>query len=184
MELQQLLKECKTGSITAQKCLYDKFANRTFLLCRRYMKTDQDAEEMVGNGFLKFFARLHSFNYNNEAALWGWMNKIMVNECLMQLRKKNSFLLSVEVAANETDTNETALEKLSATEIFKLITSLPIGYRTVFNLSIIEGYTHKEIAAALGITEGTSKSQLSKARNLLQQLLQKNDIHYGTQRSK
>jgi len=102
----------------------------------------------------------------------------MVNECLMHLRKKETFLLSVDLVNEEQSNDETALEKLSADEIYKLITQLPIGYRTVFNLFAIEGYSHKEISATLNITEGTSKSQLSKAKKMLQQLISHNENDY------
>ncbi|MEP6674804.1 MAG: sigma-70 family RNA polymerase sigma factor [Ferruginibacter sp.] len=184
MELQQLLKECRQGSLAAQKCLYDELSAGMYLLCRRYMKTNEDAEEMMLNGFLKCFASLSSFEYKNDATAMGWIKKIMINECLMQLRKKNSFLLTIGSDTDEAATGETALEKLSAEEIFRLITRLPVGYRTVFNLYVVEGMNHREIASTLGISEGTSKSQLNKARNLLQQLIIQNDIDYAAKKTK
>jgi RNA polymerase sigma factor (sigma-70 family) len=183
MELQQLLKSCKKGSITAQKCLYDQLCNGFFLLCRRYLKTSEDAEEMMLNGFLKIFAGLASFYYTNDAAAMGWMKRIMVNECLMHLRKRNSFLLTLESSDEEPAGGETILEKLNADEIFKLITKLPVGYRTVFNLFVIEGLRHTEISALLDISEGTSKSQLNKAKNMLKQLLMQNNYNYGGQKA-
>lgn len=179
MELQQLLKECKAGSITAQKYLFDKYATPFFLLCRRYLKTDEQAEEVMMNGFFKFFKSLQQFDYVNDAAAYGWMKKMMVNECLMELRKKNSFLIVAEASANEITVDEDAINRLSAEEIYKLITQLPIGYRTVFNLFVMEQMSHKEIAATLNINEGTSKSQLSKARTMLQQLLQQQNKVYA-----
>ena len=178
MELKELLKECKINSVSAQKCLFDNFASKTFLLCRRYVKTDEDAEEMMFNGYLKIFKGANHFNYSSDAAVWAWIKKIMINECLMHLRKKETFLLSVELVNEEQSNQETALEKLSAAEIYQLITQLPIGYRTVFNLFAIEGYSHKEISATLNISEGTSKSQLSKARKMLQQLVFQNENDY------
>ncbi len=180
MELQQLLKECKTGSITAQKYLYDKYAAPMFLLCRRYTKTNEEAEEILLTGFLKILNTLSSFSYINDVATIGWMKKIMVNESLMHLRKSNSFLTIATDVLTETETTEEAeaLSNLSAAEIFKLILQLPIGYRTVFNLYVIEGMNHKEIAAALGISEGTSKSQLSKAKQMLRELITANNNYY------
>ena len=133
---------------------------------------------MMG-GFLKIFQSLNQFDYVNDAAAFGWMKRIMVNECLMELRKKNSFLLVAESVAHEMAVDEDALSQLAADEIYKLITQLPIGYRTVFNLFVMEQMGHKEIAAALSITEGTSKSQLSKARTMLQQLLQQQNKVYA-----
>ncbi len=184
MELQQLLKECKTGSITAQKYLYDRFAKSMFLLCRRYMKDDVTAEEQLMNGFLKFFQTIGKIEYISDAATVGWLKKLMVNECLMELRKNNPFSLTATGDLPEIATDETVFEKISAAEIFKLITQLPPGYKTVFNLFEIEGYSHKEIAAMLGISLGTSKSQLSKAKQMLQQLVHKNNTWYGKQQAK
>jgi RNA polymerase sigma-70 factor (ECF subfamily) len=179
MELQQLLKECKQGSITAQKYLFDRFATQMFILCRRYMKNDATAEEQLMNGFLKFFQTLERFEYVNDAATVAWIKKLMVNECLMELRKNSSFLQVATGELPEQPIDETALQQLSAAEIFKLITQLPPGYRTVFNLYEIEGFSHKEIAAQLSISEGTSKSQLSKAKQMLQQLLHQQNNFYA-----
>jgi len=184
MELQQLLKECKKHSVTAQKYLFDHFAASMFLVCRRYVKTDEAAEEVMMNGFLKFFNSLEKLNYVNEAATEGWLKKIMVNECLMHLRSQNSFLLFTMEDVPEIILDEEIISRLSAGEILKLITQLPLGYRTVFNLYEMENHSHKEIALLLGITEGTSKSQLNKAKGLLQQLLIKNDSDYERRKYK
>jgi len=184
MELQQLLKECKKGSITAHKYLYDTYALQMFLLCRRYMKSDVLAEEVMMNGFLKMFHSLQQFSYQDDISALAWIKKIMVNECLQVLRQKNSFLLTTEEVANELVSNNDIIAKLSADEIFKAITQLPVGYRTVFNLYVMEEMSHKEIAALLGITEGTSKSQLSKARSVLQQLIIQNNRDYAGRKAR
>lgn len=179
MDLHQLIKECKKGSVTAQKYLFDRFAKQMFIVCRRYMKNDETAEEQLMNGFLKFFQTIERFEYLNEASTVAWIKKLMVNECLMELRKNSSFLKVATDELPEVAEDEAALHQLSAAEIFKLITQLPPGYRTVFNLFEAEGYTHKEIAAMLGISEGTSKSQLSKAKQMLQQLLHQQNSFYA-----
>ncbi len=185
MELSAILKECRTNSLTAQKCLYDCYARFFFLFCRRYLRTDELAEECMMNGFLKIYAGLASFDYQNDAASMSWMKKIMLNECLQELRKKERFFLVAENQAEEIAINSSAIDQLSAVDLFKLITKLPIGYRTVFNLYAIEGLKHTEIALELGISEGTSKSQLNKARALLQQmLLAENKDWYVSRRSK
>ena len=101
MELQQLLKECKQNSITAQKYLYDMVAVQMFIVCRRYMKTDETAEEAMMNGFLKVFQQISPFEYRADTSAIAWLKKIMVNECLQILRKKNSFLLVDEKEALE-----------------------------------------------------------------------------------
>jgi RNA polymerase sigma factor (sigma-70 family) len=172
MELQQLLKECKRKSITAQKYLFDRYCTQFFLLCRRYLKTNEQAEEALMNGFLKIFHSLDKFTYSNDAASVAWMQKLVVNECLQELRKKHSFLLVAEEFAEDIPAGDDILASLAATEIYGLIMQLPTGYRTVFNLAVIEQMSHKEIAALLNISEGTSKSQLSKARLMLQQMLE------------
>jgi RNA polymerase sigma-70 factor (ECF subfamily) len=148
------------------------------LLCRRYVKNAEDAEEVLLDGFYKFFKNMPAFHYQGEAAMMAWLKKIMVNECLMLLRKKNVFTIVTESSAEELPLEAEALDQLSAKEIFDLIVQLPVGYRTVFNLFEIEGRDHKEIAGLLGITEGTSKSQLSKAKSLLQKNLLKNGTGY------
>ena len=183
MELQQLLKECKKKSITAQKYLYDRFAVQLYLVCRRYLKTNEQAEEILHNGFLKIFNGLLQFNYTTDAAFIAWLNKIMINECLMDLRKKNNFLLVTKDEAENISVDELIENKLNADTIYTLITQLPIGYRTVFNLYCIEGYSHNEIAIALNISEGTSKSQLNKARKMLQQLIANNE-NYENRKAK
>jgi len=183
MDISQLIKEAKHGSTAAQKCLFDEMADKLLMLCRRYVKNREDAEEMMLNGFYKFFKNLSSFSYQGEAALFAWMKKIMINECLMFLRKKNVFTISSDLVAEEVLLSEQALDNLSAAEIFNLVVQLPVGYRTVFNLYEIEGMSHKEIAVLLNISEGTSKSQLSKSKALLQKMLLKKGIEYVKRKS-
>lgn len=183
MDVSQLIKEAKNESAAAQKCLFDLFADKMILVCRRYVKNSEDAEELLLDGFYKFFKNLSAFTYLNEAALFAWLKKIMINECLMLLRKKNAFNIVSESAAEDIPLEEEALNNLSAKEIFDLIVNLPVGYRTVFNLYVVEGMEHKEIAALLGIAEGTSKSQLSKAKALLQKNLLQNGTGYVKRKS-
>src|ERR1700712_4804144 len=160
MDVSKLIKEAKHGIAASQKCLFDQFGDKLMLICCRYLKRKEDAEEALLDGFYKFFKNIGSFNYYNEAQLYAWLKKIMINECLMMLRKKNVFTIVTEDAAEDVKFEETALNNLSAKEIFELIIELPVGYRTIFNLHVIEGMNHKEIAALTGISEGTSKSQL------------------------
>ena len=129
------------------------------------------------------FKNLSSFHYQGDGPLYVWLKKIMINECLMMLRKKNVFTIVIESAAEDIALEEEALNNLSAKEIFDLIVQLPVGYRTVFNLYVIEGFDHKEIAALMGIAEGTSKSQLSKAKSLLQKKLLQNGTGYIKRKS-
>lgn len=184
MDLSQLIKEAKQGSAAAQKCLFDEMFERLLMVCRRYVKNREDAEEVLLNGFYRFFKNLNSFTYMGDAALFGWMKKIMINECLMFLRRKNEFTIASDSEVEDLPLDEAVLDRLSAEEIFRLIVQLPLGYRTVFNLYEIEGYGHKEIATLLHISEGTSKSQLSKSKVLLQKMLSKNGIQYVKRSSK
>ena len=184
METSELIKEAKHGSTAAQKYLFDQWAEKMYLICRRYVKTPEDAEELMLDGFYKFFKKINSFNYKGDAAFYMWLKKIMINECLMFLRKKNVFTIVTEATVQEIALQEDALDKLSAGEIFNFIIQLPVGYRTVFNLYVIEGMPHKEVAALLNISEGTSKSQLSKAKVLLQKMLLQNDMDYDKRKTK
>jgi len=183
MELSQLIRECKRSGITAQKYLYDRFAVSMFLICRRYLKSDSDAEEAVQNGFLKIFNHIQQFSYSTDQAFVAWMKKIMVNECLQEMRKKGSCLsISLEVASDVVSEEDT-IGRISESEMYRLITELPTGYRTIFNLFAIDGYSHREIAHILNINEGTSKSQLNKARKILQQLILQKNTYYAEAKS-
>lgn len=177
MQIAELIKEAKHKSKAAEKCLFEIYAGRMLTLCRRYVKTNEDAEELMLNGFVKFFGALQNFKYENDAAVYNWIKRIMINECLMFLRKQQSFKMVSDSEAENISLDEDLLDRLSTKEIFEQIVQLPVGYRTVFNLFIIEGLTHVEIAKELGITVGTSKSQLNKARALLQKNIDKENYH-------
>lgn len=183
MDTSELIKEAKRGSAAAQKYLFDKWAEKMIMVCRRYVKNEEDAEEILLDGFYKFFNKIGGFNYHGDAALYMWLKKIMINECLMFLRKKNVFSMVTEASVEHISLQEDALDKLSAGEIFNLIVQLPVGYRTIFNLHVIEGMAHHEIAEKLGIAEGTSKSQFSKAKILLQKILLQIDGEYDKRRT-
>ena len=184
MDIDRLFKEAREGSNAAQKCLFDEYAGRMQILCRRYVKNKEDAEETMLNGFYKFFKNLPAHQYQGPASFYAWLKKIMVNECLMFLRSKNVFTMIADSTAEELILEEDVLDRLSAVEIFNIIVQLPVGYRTVFNLFEIEGMPHAAIASLLGISEGTSKSQLSKAKSLLQKILIQNGTNYVKRKSK
>lgn len=183
MQIPELIREAKQGSAAAQKCLFDQLSDQMFMVCRRYVKNREDAEELLLNGFFKLFKNISSFVYESDPAFVAWLKRIMINECLMFLRKKNVLTIIGETSAEGFALEEDALARLSATEIFELIVQLPVGYRTVFNLQVVEGYSHKEIAGMMGISEGTSKSQLNKAKSLLQKMLLQKDNYYQKQKS-
>ena len=175
-----LITQCRRQDKKAQQLLFDAFAGTLMPVCVRYMKDVHEAEEALLNGFFKFFKSIETFDYKGAGSVQAWLKKIMVNECLMQLRKKSRIQLVQEEYATEIGFELDILHELEVKEIFKLIATLPDGYRTVFNLYAVEGYGHKEIAGMLQITEGTSKSQLSKAKAILQQSLQKKYSYYAT----
>ena len=178
IDTEELIHEARSGSAAAQKCLFDLLADPMMIVCRRYVKSREDAEEVLLDGFYKFFKNLGGFQYQGEGALRAWLKKIMINECLMFLRRKNTFSMLAEVPTEDIGFDEGLFEQLTASEILALIVRLPLGYRTVFNLYVIEGMDHREIAESLGIAEGTSKSQLMKARAMLQKMLLQNGIDY------
>ena len=182
MNLGKLITEAKNGSTAAQKCLFDELGGKMRVTCLRYVKNPEDAEELMLNGFLKFFRNLPVFIYEDDPELFSYLKRIMVNECLMFLRKKKVFTISADTLVTEIAIDEEALDNLTTEEILQLVLQLPVGYRTVFNLNAIEGYNHSEIAAMTGISVGTSKSQLSKARVLLQKLLTQKGIEYARQK--
>lgn len=175
---EQLIRACCKGKVKAQRELYDRFAPQMQRVALRYMRTEFDAEEAVVMGFTKVFTHLPKFEYRGPKSLEGWIKRIIVNEALMLLRKNSRFLAVDEEHADSPATATTPLAEasLEAESIHKLVADLPTGYRTVFNLYAIEGYSHKEIADQLNISENTSKSQLSKARKMLQRFLQENGI--------
>jgi RNA polymerase sigma factor (sigma-70 family) len=178
-----LLESCKQGNVFAQRQLVEVYSNRLYRLCLRYVRNEFDAEEVLMNGFLKFFQTIHSFEYRDDARLEAWLKRVMINEALMYLRKtKNLSLVMSEESIAPIGENAVIEDQLNSEVIYELILQLPTGYRTVFNLYAIEGYTHAEIAEQLGISENTSKSQLSRARALLQTWLLKKGYEHTTRR--
>ena len=148
-----------------------------FRLCFRYVREQQEAEDVLCKGFLKVFDNIGRFEARGPGSLDKWIVKIMVNEALMFLRKKRFEFVSEDVAVQIPADIQTDAA-LEAEDIYEMIRALPIGYRTVFNLYAIEGFSHPEIAEKLGISVGTSKSQLSKARAQLREMLnQSGDYH-------
>jgi RNA polymerase sigma-70 factor (ECF subfamily) len=162
---------CKKNDSVAQKIVYERFSRKMYAVCLRYVNTNFEAEDLMMTGFMRIFESIGQ--YENKGSFEGWIRRIMVNEALGYLRKhKNMYVQSNienETLPSDYSTNN---EAFVADELLTLVQELPAGFRTVFNLYAIEGYTHKEIAAMLDISEGTSKSQLSRARVLLQQRLE------------
>jgi RNA polymerase sigma-70 factor (ECF subfamily) len=178
MHLKQIIDNCKKKNKNAQKALFYEYNHLMSALCKRYISDKDESDDVLMQGWINIFNKIESFNYLSEEQTICWMRKILINQCLMYLRKKKSFLSISNITDDCVEVNEAIISSISANEIYELIQKLPIGYRTVFNLYVIEGYTHKEIAALLGIKEGTSKSQLNKAKQLLQSfIINQNNIY-------
>jgi RNA polymerase sigma factor (sigma-70 family) len=170
-----LLEACLNRDIKAQKALYETYKVSMYVTCQRYTASMEDAKDALQDGFIKVFRDLHQFDAE-KGKFEHWIKKVMVNTCLEAIRKKRIDFQSLDSSFNIPSQEETSLSKLSLQELTKLIQSLPLGYRTVFNMYVIEGYAHAEIAEQLEITESTSKTQLMKAKSLLRQKLESSFI--------
>lgn len=166
----ELIQGCRQGQEKARRRLYELYAGRMLGLCRRYVGDRDTAEDIMIQGFMRVFERIAQ--YSGEGSFEGWMKRIMINEALGYLRKAKTMYLEVDIEKAEQEPDFGFLEShLEAAELLAMIDRMPPGYKTVFNLYAIEGYNHREIGTLLGISENTSKSQLSRARMYLQQQL-------------
>lgn len=169
-----------TGSIrnnaAAQEAFYDRFSPRMLGVCYRFAKSREDAEDMLQEGFIKIFTQLNQ--YRNEGSLEGWIRRVIVHTCINVLKKNKKFADTVDlIHAHGFHTNEDLVPSLlQAKQIIECIRSLPLGYRTVLNLYAIEGYSHKEIGEMLEIGESTSRSQYTRAKAMLEEILVKRNI--------
>ena len=172
MDLEKLINLCRKNDPEGQKLLYEKFINPMARLCTRYIENNEEAADVLIEGFMKVFDNVKKFEYKNDQAFEAWIKKIIINQCLGALRNKRRIVkLREEMNVQEVHDQES---EIAAYEIIELIRLLPKGYRVIFNLSVIDGYSHKEIAEILAISESTSRSQLTRARNLLKNILMKN----------
>jgi RNA polymerase sigma factor (sigma-70 family) len=174
----ELIEGCVKGNRAAQRALYDRYCRKMMVICQRYSKSVQEAEDILQEGFIKVFAHIQSFR--GDARLDTWITRIMINTALNAQRQKLYLLPMVDVddVALPQDENVN-LAGFHLDELIGLVRALPDGCRIVFNLFAIEGYGHKEIAGMLGISEGTSKSQYNRAKSLLKDKLSRQDNVYG-----
>lgn len=172
MTEQNLIRACKKQSREAQRLLYERYAPKMLGVCRRYLRNTEDAEDILVEAFFKVLTKIEQ--YKGGGSFEGWIRRIVVNESLMFLRKKHNFHLTVELDTVDAPTACNAEDDLAAQDILNLLNTLPTGYRTVFNLYVLEGYKHREIAEILGISINTSKSQLILAKKRMREMLQKN----------
>ena len=170
---QDIVEGCLQKNPKAQKALYDAFSAKMMSVCLRYAGNRNDAQDVLQEGFIKVFEKLDQFS--GKGSLGGWMRMIMINTALIKIRKEKKFLHHDEITeVNDFSPHEHGVfEKLAANEIMTLVQNLPDGYRAVFNLYAVEGYSHKEIGEMLEISESTSKTQYFKAKAHLKKALQK-----------
>jgi RNA polymerase sigma-70 factor (ECF subfamily) len=153
-----------------QEELYRRFSPRMYAVCLRYAGNAEEAEDILQEGFIKVFKKLNSFR--SEGSFEGWVRRIFVNTAIEHFRRKRYLMPVTEKEENTIEGKYlSVLDDLAARDIMALVQDLSPGYRTVFNLYVVEGYTHKEIADMMGISEGTSKSQLSRAKVILQDMV-------------
>lgn len=163
-----LIKGSIAGDRRMQEELYRRFAPKMYAVCLRYANNANDAQDLLQEGFIKVYKNLHRFRA--EGSFEGWVRRVFVNTSIEHFRKKSAQLSSVSEREENTieDADITALDSLAEKDIINIVQELSPGYRTVFNLYVVEGYSHKEIGEMLGISEGTSKSQLARAKSILQ----------------
>jgi len=162
----ELIEGCTNGDRATQKALYDRYCRKMMVICQRYAKSDQEAEDILQDGFIKVFASIKSFR--EESKIGTWITRIMINTALNAQRQKLYLLPMVDVEGIVIrEEEQISLSSFHLAELIDVIRTLPDGCRVVFNLFAIEGYSHKEIGEMVGISEGTSKSQYNRAKSLL-----------------
>ena len=176
MTEEALLKGCLNNNATAQRELYNKYSSKMLSVCYRYAHNREDAEDMLQEGFIKVFLQVHTFE--NRGAFEGWIRRIIVHTCINILKKNKKFNESVDIIhANGLQVREDSVPAIiQAKQVVECIRMLPIGYRTVLNLYAVEGFSHREIAGLLDIEESTSRSQYTRAKAMLEDILIKKRI--------
>jgi RNA polymerase sigma factor (sigma-70 family) len=167
-QIEQLIEDCINGKRQSQNRLYTLLMPKMFGVCLRYSKNREEAEEILQEGFIKVFEFIHQYKFNGSFE--GWVRKIMVNCALQKYRSKRQMhaIVNIDTTQIEQTANEDIISRIGTKELLKMVQQLSPAYRTIFNLYVFEGMKHREIAEHLGISEGTSKSNLSDARALLQ----------------
>lgn len=171
---EDLIHGCRRRNAAAQRELYNQYSSRMYAICYRYLKNPMEAEDVLVTAFTKVFERIEQFK--GDGSFEGWLRRIVVNEALTQLRRNRSVYLETDIEAADREPDYAQLsDHLETEDLLKMVQQLPAGYQMVFNMYAIDGYSHKEIAEHLGISENTSKSQLSRARTYLQRMLTDSD---------
>jgi len=177
--MEELAAACVGGDRKAQKALYDRLASKMFAVCLRYMGDRELAQDILQEGFVTLFSKIGSFE--GKGSFEGWARRVFVTAALMDLRRKDALKMSddIETAWDISSDATSQVQDIGYKELLALVASLPAGYRTVFNMYVIEGYSHKEIGQILGISEPTSRSQLQRARVMLQEKIRKANERKG-----
>jgi len=178
MTEEAILQGCLKNNAAAQKALYLNYNAKMLVVCYRYAHNREDAEDMLQEGFIKVFSQIHTFE--GRGALEGWIRRIIVHTCINNLKKNKRFNESVDlIHATTLQVREESIPSIiQAKEVVECIRMLPIGYRTVLNLYAVEGYSHKEISHMLDIEESTSRSQYTRAKSMLEDILVRKNILY------
>jgi RNA polymerase sigma-70 factor (ECF subfamily) len=176
MTEEAILQGCLNKSATAQRELYNRYSPKMLAVCYRFAHNREDAEDMLQEGFIKVFSQIHTFE--NRGAFEGWIRRIIVHTCINILKKNKKFNDSVDIihATGVQIREESVPSIIQAKQVVECIRMLPIGYRTVLNLYAVEGYNHREIAGMLDIEESTSRSQYTRARAMLEDILVRKKI--------
>lgn len=171
-----ILYGCLNNDAASQQALYDKYSAKMLAVCYRYARNREDAEDMLQEAFIKVFLQIHQFQ--NKGSLEGWIRRVVVHTCINNLKKNKKFNESVDIihAKSLYIREESVPSIMQAKQIIECIRMLPIGYRTVLNLYALEGFSHKEIAMMLEIEESTSRSQYTRAKAMLEDILVKKNI--------
>lgn len=169
-----LVKGCQQGTPRFQRALYQQYHRKMFGVCLRYTDNEDDAQDILQEGFIKVFKHIKSFR--SQGSLEGWIRRIIIHTSIEHYRRNSRYFMADIDEARNVSLDVDVLSNLGRQEVLGLIQQLPVGYRTVFNLYVIEGYTHQEISLMLNISVGTSKSQLSRAKAILKEKIQQMNL--------
>ena len=171
MTEKELIDNCRKNNPIAQRALYDKYARKMMAVCLRYGRDYDTAQDLMQEGFIKVFTAIDS--YTGNGSFEGWIRRIFINTALEYLRRNDILRETVDIDDSEPmqEIDYSTVEQMSADELMELVAELPTGFRTVFNLFVVEGYNHKEIGEMLGITESTSRSQLTRAKKWYKRIM-------------
>ncbi len=177
-ETKDLVKGCKAGNAECQRQLYERYVDKMYMVCMRYARDEMEAQDMLQDGFVRVFNKINTFK--GEGSLEGWIRRVIVNVAIRhcQNRNRHNQLMSINDVEEKISVPTSEID-FDYEDLIKMVRSLPDGYQTVFNLYAIEGFSHKEIAAKLGISEGTSKSQVARARQQLTRMVNRYRYFHG-----